>query len=86
MILFFITENKFSSFSDVVCKERLKLSKQKYLHLIYKEINDLVLNQNSAIEGVQFQKLFEDRFPYDKFQHNLLTNKQQKTLSDMFYE
>lgn len=64
----------------------MKLSKQKYLHLIFKEINDLILNQNSAIEGVQLQKLFEDRFPYDKFQHNILTNKQQKRLRDMFYE
>lgn len=69
-----------------MCKERFKLSKQKYLHLVFKEINDLVLNQNSAIEGVKLQKLFEDRFPYDKFQHNVLTNKQQEMLRDMFYE
>lgn len=70
--------------SDIVCKERLKTSKKNYLDLIFKEINDLTLNQNSAIEGIQFQRLFEDRFPYDEFCKHLLTVKEQERLRKLF--
>lgn len=72
--------------SDVICKERLKSSKLKYLNLIFKEVDDLILNQNSAIEGVRFQSLFEDRFPYDSLYLNLLNDKQQTRLKQMFYD
>jgi len=64
----------------------LKLSKRKYLDLIFKEIDDLVLNQNSAIEGVRFQKFFDDRFPYDEFKLNSLPDKQRARLRNMFYD
>lgn len=64
----------------------MKLTKQKYLDLIFKEVDDLILNQNSAIEGVKFQQLFEDRFPYEEFQLNLLTNRQRAQLRKMFYD
>jgi len=76
----------FLSLSDIVCKERLKSSKHKYLNIIFKEIDDLILNQNSATEGVKFQNLFEDQFPYNKFRFNLLTDKQQARLKKMFNE
>jgi len=62
----------------------LKSSKCKYLDLIFKEIDDLILNQNSAIEGVRFQTFFDDRFPYDKFKLNSLPDKQRARLRNMF--
>lgn len=67
-----------------MCKERLKSSKKKYLHSIFKELDSLILNQNSAIEGVKFQNLFEDQFPYDEFRFNLLTDKEQVRLRKIF--
>lgn len=73
-------------YSDVICKERLKSSKLKYLDLIFKEVDDLILNQNSAIEGVRFQSLFEDRFPYEDICLNLLNDKQQARLKKMFFD
>lgn len=59
-------------------------SKRKYLNLIFDEIDDLILNQSSAIEGVQLQKLFEDRFPYEKFQLHSQTINQQAQLRKLF--
>lgn len=69
-----------------MCKKRLKSRERKYLDLIFKEINDLILNQNSAVEGVKFQQIFEDRFPYNELQLNSLTDKQQARLRKMFYD
>lgn len=69
-----------------MCRERLEVSKNKYLDLIFKEIDDLILYQNSAIEGIQFQRLFEDRFPYNEFHKNVLSDKQQEKLRKMFYD
>lgn len=51
---------------------------------MFNEIDNLVLNQNSAIEGVCYQRLFEDRFPYDEFQQNSITTKHQVRLRKMF--
>jgi len=64
----------------------LKSSKRKYLDLIFKEIDDLILNQNSAIEGVRFHMFFEDRFPYNDFKLNTLPDKQRARLRNMFYD
>lgn len=70
--------------SDIVCKERLKTSKHKYLNVIFKEIDHLILNQNSAVEGVKFQNLFEDRFPYNELRLKLLTDRQRTRLRKIF--
>lgn len=64
----------------------MTLSKKKYLDFIFKEIDDLILNQNSAVEGVKFQQFFEDRFPYNEFRLDLLTNRQRAQLRKMFYD
>lgn len=71
---------------DIICKERLKSSKRKYLDLIFKEIDNLILNQNSAVEGVRFQTFFEDRFPYEEFKLNSFPDKQYSRLRNMFYD
>jgi len=60
------------------------LSKRKYLDVVFKEIDDLILNQNSAIDGVRFQTFFEDRFPYDEFRIGALPDKQCARLRNMF--
>lgn len=85
-MLLFIYKYIFFLSSHIVCKERLKSSQYKYLDLIFKEIDDLIVNQNSAIEGLKLQKLFEDRFPYNEFRLHLLTDKQQSQLRKIFYD
>jgi len=67
----------------MLCAKRLKSSNWKCINLIFNEIDDLTLNQNSAVEGVQFQKIFVDRLPYNKVQHNSLSTKQLARLREM---